>query len=325
MVHAERKGPGRRLRHVGHDNYFVGGISDEVSPAARYRRRRRSSDRTGRVWPARGDGRRGIAASGVRSAGVRPLLQRRERQADARGQCDLGQPARGPGGGLARRRRDRLERHRLGGQHLHRGAPLQGLRQHRGERVDGADHGRWAAPSRRSRSKPTREGRRRRRGVGVLGPRRPRPAPRPSTETSSASGTTDAAGTRRVRRHRGDDRPATSSRSASTSTRASATRSTAGSGYTAAQQRLQGIEHRPADRGPGRWRRRARLPTRRAGAGAKTVVADGHGRVPGRRSGGAADGPRHAHRRVGHRRRRQRGGHMERARATAAARSRATR
>ena len=221
MVHAERKGPGRRLRHVGHDNYFVGGISDEVSPAARYRRRRRSSDRAGRVWPARGDGRRGIAASGVRSAGVRPLLQRRERQADARGQCDLGQPARRLGGGLARRRRDRLERHRLG-----RATPTPRCSTSRRPTTPRRACGRRrsrpvAAPSRRSRSRRARRPTWARRCRSTRASR-PRPAPRRSTRPHRRR----ARRRRPARSHPAPRRrrpPATSSRSVLTSTLASAT------------------------------------------------------------------------------------------------------
>ena len=50
------------------------------------------------------------------------------------------QPARRPGRRVGRRRDHDVQRHRRGRQHLHRGAALQGQRQHRAERVDGADH-----------------------------------------------------------------------------------------------------------------------------------------------------------------------------------------
>ena len=63
--------------------------------------------------------------------------------------------------------RDRQERDRRGRQHLHRGPALQGVRQHRDERLDRADHGgrRHATDDHRDAD---RHGRRRRRGARVL-------------------------------------------------------------------------------------------------------------------------------------------------------------
>ena len=300
MVHAERKGPGRRLRHVGHDNYFVGGISDEVSPAARYRRRRRSSDRAGRVWPARGDGRRGIATSGVRSAGVRPLLQRRERQADARrrtspratassswsasGATAARPPRASPTRRATRTPRCCTSRPPSNTEESVWTAPITA-----GGGTQAGDHGHAERQGRRrgERCRSTRGSRPRPAPRRSTGPHRRRRAPRrrAGTVASGATAATTAGNELAVGMYVdsgfGDtlDGRSRLHRSAPTSRRR--------------------LEHRPARPRTRCWRRSGATPNATAGAGANTVWLMAHGRVPGRRSGGAADGSRRADRRVG--------------------------
>ena len=177
-------------------------------------------------------------------------------------------------------RRDRLDRDRHGRQHLHRGAALHGLRRHRDERLDRADHRRRRHQA-DHHGHADRQGRHRGRGVGVLRPvdrRRCRGGRSGHASPGPRRGRRPSPPAPRRRRPR-----ATSWPSASTSTPASATRSTAGSGYTAAHRTSPAPNMEPAGRGPGAPRH-GRHPNATAGAGAKRL-ADGHRRAPGRRPG----------------------------------------
>ena len=163
-------------------------------------------------------------------AGLRPAGQQarrgREPGAAADGRRDHGQPPDRAGRRVELRQGHRVGRDRLGRQHLHQADVGQGVRRHRAQRVERADHGRRRHAARRS-------------------PSRPRAAPTSAPACSSTRALSTAAGTgvvdaledrdghdqcgrQRVLRERPRRAPPPASwRWASTPTRASATRSPA--------------------------------------------------------------------------------------------------